>query len=247
MLRGARLNLRARRWSLGVTLAELYSGRAFVVAATRGGLASEYAQLLGRPAALFSQGKLAAELFSLVAHMPETAPSRDVVRQKLAAYLEPTLAAGTSGAASVTPAVPPSVPSVNTSSDALLLLDLITRLLSYTPAERPSAQQALCHPFIAPVFPFGAVLGAVAAGSSGTGAAEAEPAADTAAVASNAQGDSKASVPFEPGAPKVITLRGTALTASPGAQGVKMIGPKHESSGGNGHGIKGVTHKRKWA
>jgi serine/threonine protein kinase len=36
-------------WSLGVTLAELYSGRAFVHAASRGGVAVEYSLLLGRP------------------------------------------------------------------------------------------------------------------------------------------------------------------------------------------------------
>ena len=48
--------------------------------------------------------------------------------------------------------------SSSTSSEASLFLDLIARLLSYDPSERVSAPEALCHPFLAPVFPFGAVL-----------------------------------------------------------------------------------------
>ena len=45
-------------WSLGVTLAELFSGRPLVKAASRGGLLVQVSQLLGRPpAALFDGSK----------------------------------------------------------------------------------------------------------------------------------------------------------------------------------------------
>ena len=162
LLFGLPFDAKIDMWSLGVTLAELFSGRALVVAASRGGLASEYAQLLGRPPTHFAQGKLAAELLALLAHIPEAALSRDEARRQLAAHLgtagaPASAAAASSAVSSAADAVAVSA-TASTSSDASLLLDLITRLLAYDPAERPSALQALCHPFIAPVFPFGAVL-----------------------------------------------------------------------------------------
>lgn len=61
-------------WSLGITLAELYTGRGFLRAASRGGLAVELAQLFGQPpAALFADGKYASELLPLVAHTEQVA------------------------------------------------------------------------------------------------------------------------------------------------------------------------------
>lgn len=44
------------------------------------------------------------------------------------------------------------------SIEAQQLIDLIARLLTYDPNERPTARQALCHPFLAPVFPFAAAV-----------------------------------------------------------------------------------------
>ena len=48
---GAKFGVAIDMWSLGVTLAELASGRALVQAASRGGLAVQVAQLLGQPRA----------------------------------------------------------------------------------------------------------------------------------------------------------------------------------------------------
>ena len=127
-------------WSLGVTLAELYSGRGLLLAASRGGLAVELAQLLGQPPPrLFDDGRYAAELLPLVAHTSDALPSSQR-RQRL----------------SVTLGAPAS-------ADAQQLLDLIARLLVYDPAARLSARDALCHPFLAPAFPFGALMAAPAA------------------------------------------------------------------------------------
>ena len=122
-------------WSLGVTLAELYAGRALLHAASRGGLAVELAQLLGRPpTSLFAHGRYAAELLPLVAHTAECLPIEQV-RQRLSAELR--------------------APS---SSDAHQLIDLISRLLTYDPSARLDARAALAHPFLAPVFPFQPLL-----------------------------------------------------------------------------------------
>jgi hypothetical protein len=124
-------------WSLGTTLAELYSGRALVHASSRGGLAVEYSQLLGQPPrALYGSGKFSDELLQLVAHTQATGTPA-AVRERLASELSPA---------------PPT-------AEALQLVDLISQLLSYDPAARPTAQQALCHPFLAPLFPFRSILG----------------------------------------------------------------------------------------
>ena len=132
---GAKFGVAIDMWSLGVTLAELASGRALVQAASRGGLAVQVAQLLGQPPPrLFGDAKYASELSSLVKHTP-AALSVDALRQRLTAELG-------SG---------PSQPEA-------LLVDLVARLLQYDPAARLSPAQALAHPFLAPLFPFGALV-----------------------------------------------------------------------------------------
>ena len=133
-------------WSLGVTLAEMLSGRAMWHAASRGGLAIELAQLLGRPPAhlCHASAKYAAELAPLVSHMPDTLPHAEV-RSRLATALD----------------APPT-------AAAAQLVDLIARMLAYAPADRPTALAALRHPFVAPVFPFSGVIAAAeASGASG--------------------------------------------------------------------------------
>ena len=118
-------------WSLGVTLAELYSGCSFLHAASRGGLAVELAQLFGQPPpALFPGAKYASELLPLVAHTEAALPLNQR-RQRL------SIAIG-----------------APTTAEAQLFVDLVARLLAYDPGERLSASEALCHPFIAPAFPF---------------------------------------------------------------------------------------------
>ena len=124
-------------WSFGVTLAELYSGRALLHAASRGGLAVELAGMLGQPPPrLFGAGKYAPQLLPLVAHTAEplTLTQR---RQRLSAVL-----------------------SAPADAPAQQLVDLLARLLTYDPAERLDAREALCHPFLSPTFPFRALLSA---------------------------------------------------------------------------------------
>ena len=72
-------------WSLGATLAELYAGREMWHAASKGGLAVEVAQLLGRPPPnLYARGLYARELLPLVAHIPAEAHPHSDVRARLA-------------------------------------------------------------------------------------------------------------------------------------------------------------------
>ena len=94
------------------------------------------AQLLGRPpTSLFAGGKYANELLPLVAHTATRASSAAQGRQRLSAAL-----------------------GAPTTADAQQLVDLLAKLLVYDPRARLSAHDALCHPFLAPVFPFRAVL-----------------------------------------------------------------------------------------
>ena len=44
------------------------------------------------------------------------------------------------------------------SPEASQLFDFLASLLRYDPADRLSAHEALCHPFLAPIFPFGAII-----------------------------------------------------------------------------------------
>ena len=92
------------------------------------------AQGVALPPRLFGDAKYASELSSLVKHTP-AALSVDALRQRLTAELG-------SG---------PSQPEA-------LLVDLVARLLQYDPAARLSPAQALAHPFLAPLFPFGALV-----------------------------------------------------------------------------------------
>ena len=123
-------------WSLGATLAELYTGHALVHAASRGGLAVEYAQLLGRPpSSLYGSSHYAKELLPLVAHTADlSAGGLTDGRIRLSRELNAPM----------------------TSKDDQMLIDLIAKLLQYDPKARPSAKEALCHPFLAPVFLSGA-------------------------------------------------------------------------------------------
>ena len=143
-------------WSLGATLAELYTGHALVHAASRGGLAVEYAQLLGRPPnSLYGSSHYAKELLPLVAHTADlSAGGLTDARIRLSRELNAPM----------------------TSKDDQMLIDLIAKLLQYDPKARPCAKEALCHPFLAPVFPFRALV----ASSDGERAAKVEePAAAT--------------------------------------------------------------------
>ena len=143
-------------WSLGVVFAELASGTALTHGASRGGVAVEYAQLLGQPPArLFASGQYAQELLPLVAHMPCTRPLGEV-RQRLAMRFD-------------------TAPT----HEAQQLVDLIARLLVYDPETRLTARQALCHPFFSPVFPFALLASPLAA----TAAHEASGSADDGATA----------------------------------------------------------------
>ena len=127
-------------WSLGVSLAELFGGKALVQAASRGGLAVQVAELLGRPPrGAFAQSKYAAELLPLVQHQPE-ALSRAALRNKLAAEL-----------------------GAGPSQQEHQFMDLLAALLAYDPAARLTPLQALSHDFFADAFPVCALLPAAAA------------------------------------------------------------------------------------
>jgi len=127
-------------WSLGVSLAELFGGKVLVQAASRGGLAVQVAQLLGRPPrGAFAQSKYAAELLPLVQHQPE-ALSHAALRNKLAAEL-----------------------GAGPSQQEHQLMDLLAALLAYDPAARLTPLQALSHDFFADAFPMCALLPAAAA------------------------------------------------------------------------------------
>jgi len=122
-------------WSLGVTLCELFAGCYLLQAASRGGLAVQVAQLLGRPPqGLFDGAKYHAELHHLVAHQPPPLPPT-----QLRARLTERLGAPRS-------------------SQAQLFLDLVTGMLQYDPRRRLTPSEALCHPFLAPFFPWRATM-----------------------------------------------------------------------------------------
>ncbi|EOD23150.1 hypothetical protein EMIHUDRAFT_447845 [Emiliania huxleyi CCMP1516] len=122
-------------WSLGVTLCELFAGRYLLQAASRGGLAVQVAQLLGRPPqGLFDGAKYHAELHHLVAHQPPPLPPT-----QLRARLTERLGAPRS-------------------SQAQLFLDLVTGMLQYDPRRRLTPSEALCHPFLAHFFPWRATM-----------------------------------------------------------------------------------------
>ena len=134
-------------WSLGVSLAELFGGKVLVQAASRGGLAVQVAQLLGRPPrGAFAQSKYAAELLPLVQHQPE-ALSRAALRNKLAAEL-----------------------GAGPSQQEHQLMDLLAALLAYDPAARLTPLQALSHDFFADAFPVCALLPAAAAAAAAAAA-----------------------------------------------------------------------------
>ena len=148
-------------WSLGMTLAELFCGRALVQAAARGGLAVQVAQLLGRPPhQLFARSKYAAELLPLVQHTPDTL-SRPLLRRKLALEM-----------------------GAGASQQTHQMLDLIAAMLDYDPATRLTPQRALAHPLFADAFPVRALRpeppaaaesGEPAEGSGAPGSAPAGP------------------------------------------------------------------------
>ena len=134
-------------WSLGVSLAELFGGKALVQAASRGGLAVQVAELLGRPPrGAFAQSKYAAELLPLVQHQPE-ALSRAALRNKLDAEL-----------------------GAGPSQQEHQFMDLLAALLAYDPAARLTPLQALSHDFFADAFPVCALLPAAAAAAAAAAA-----------------------------------------------------------------------------
>jgi hypothetical protein len=205
-------------WSFGVTLAELYSGRALLHAASRGGLAVELAGMLGQPPPrLFGAGKYAPQLLPLVAHTAEPL-TLTLRRQRLSAVL-----------------------SAPTDAPAQQLVDLLARLLTYDPAERLDAREALCHPFLAPTFPFRALLSAAPppppVAQAATQAAEAAGARTFKSETSNGGG--------RPAAPPSVAealaeapaaAKGAALTANGSPGGAARV-PKRKFGLGTGIGI----------
>lgn len=138
VLYGLSFDVAIDMWSLGATLAELYAGRVLMHATSRGALAVQQANLLGRPPAqLYARGQYASELLPLTSNMPEGGPrSLADVRYRLGIELQAPLG----------------------SIAHQQLLDLLARLLVYDPAQRPSARGALRHPFFAPILPFASLL-----------------------------------------------------------------------------------------
>ena len=103
----------------------------------RGHFAASYERLLGPPPlALYKAGKYHGEVAGMLEWRER--PSAADTRRRIAAAI------GADAAQRTSPAAAP-------------LVDLLARLLAYDPAERPSAAEALRHPFLAPVFPFAAV------------------------------------------------------------------------------------------
>ena len=191
-------------WSLGATLAELYAGREMWHAASKGGLAVEVAQLLGRPPPnLYARGLYARELLPLVAHIPAEAHPHSDVRARLAHELH----------------APANEPT-------MLFLDLLAQLLAYDPESRPSAQQALQHPFFAPVFPFGCLAEGPPPADGVVDAADvAAEAADAAFADDRFSEDSKASTQgLEDQTGRDGQADGTRAAARPAAAGATLEG-----------------------
>ncbi|KAL1495705.1 hypothetical protein AB1Y20_016568 [Prymnesium parvum] len=128
---GAAFSFPIDMWATAVTIAELFCGRRLIHPASRGGLAMQFAELLGRPpAGLFDESKYSAELLALVAHMP-SAYTVAQVRQRLGKLLGATA-----------------------SQEQQLMMDLLAQILRYDASARLTPHEALCHPFFCSVFPF---------------------------------------------------------------------------------------------
>jgi hypothetical protein len=174
--------------------------------------------MLGQPPPrLFGAGKYAPQLLPLVAHTAESLTLM-LRRQRLSAVL-----------------------SAPTDAPAQQLVDLLARLLTYDPAERLDAREALCHPFLAPTFPFRALLSAAPppppVAQAATQAAEAAGARTFKSETSNGGG--------RPAAPPSVAealaeapaaAKGAALTANGSPGGAARV-PKRKFGLGTGIGI----------
>merc|ERR1711998_669810 len=113
-------------WACGVTVAELFSGRMLIQPASRGGLAMQMAQLMGRPPpGLFDSSKYGNELLALVARTPNMFGPQQM-RQRLSTAL-----------------------GASASQDEQLCMDFLSQVLRYAPHARLKPHEALAHPFLA--------------------------------------------------------------------------------------------------
>jgi len=118
-------------WAAGITLAELFCGRTLITPDTRCGLAMQIAQLLGQPPpGIFERSRFAAELFACVADTPSTFGVQQM-RQRFSGSLGASMC-----------------------QEQQFFMDFLAKILRYDACSRLSPAEALCHPFLAPVFPF---------------------------------------------------------------------------------------------
>jgi len=151
-------------WSLGVCLAELYSGRTLLDADSRDGLAARIGALIGPPPPSYGGGKYADELRPLAARASAAAADGSGGARRHGSASSSWVLPDVRGRLSQLLCAPPS-------TEAQQLMDLLGRLLVYDPSDRLTPAQAIVHPFFAPLFPFGALVRAPPA-AGGAGARE---------------------------------------------------------------------------